>query len=193
MQQMMKHTGMAAAIASLTAMAVPASAQFSGLGSMISRARNSANASDGCGEGRGRSNAGGRVLGGILGGMAGDAASRAGITQFVPVGEFTDQLSSSIACRLDPEEQRQAAEATLEATRGSEEDENARVGASTAWVSETREGVSGTSTVASRENVPVAGADCIMVTDVIIVSGEDTRADKRMCRASGSARYSIVA
>ena len=193
MQQIIRRTGAIAALTALASLAAPASAQFGGLGSMVSRTRSAAAASDSCGEGRGRSNAGGRILGGIMGSLAGDAASRAGITQFVPVGEFTDQLSSSIACKLDPQEQRQAADATLEITRGTTTDANAQLGATTAWTSETRDGVSGSSTVTAREQVAAGGTDCIMVTDVIIVSGEETRADKRMCRAPGSARYSIAA
>lgn len=193
MHHTIKRTGLIATFAALASLAAPAQAQFGGIGSVVSRTRNAATASDACGEGRGRSNAGGRILGGIVSGMAGDAASRAGITQFVPMGEFTDQLSSSIACRLDPEEQKQAADATLVATRGVEGDEKPQVGSTVAWTSETREGVSGRSTVTAREETEVAGMDCIMVTDVIIVSGEESRADKRMCRAPGSARYSIAA
>ena len=62
--------------------------------------------------------------------------------------------------------------------------------------------VSGTSTVTARENPGRGrgigqgnggGNDCITVTDVIIVEGEETRADKRMCRLAGSPRYTIVA
>jgi hypothetical protein len=34
--------------------------------------------------------------------------------------------------------------------------------------------------------------DCITVTDIVIIEGEETRAEKRMCRAPGSARYSII-
>jgi len=193
MHETLKRSGLIAIFAALASLAAPAHAQF---GSILSRTRDAANAAaapDECGGGRGRSNAGSRILGGIVSGMAGDAASRAGITQFVPMGEFTDQLSSTIACRLDPEEQRQAAEATLEVTRGTDADSNAQLGATTTWTSETREGVSGRSTVTGREEIAVSGTDCIMVTDVIIVSGEETRADKRMCRAPGSARYSIAA
>jgi hypothetical protein len=192
MHQTMQRTGLIASFAALAALAAPAQAQFGGIGSIVSRTRNAASASDSCGS-QGRSNAGGRILGGIVSGMAGDAASRAGVTQFVPVGEFTDQLSSSIACRLDPQEQKQAADATLEITRGTAADDKAQIGATTTWTSETRDGVSGRSTVTGREQVASNGMDCIMVTDVIIVSGEETRADKRMCRAPGSARYSIAA
>jgi hypothetical protein len=52
--------------------------------------------------------------------------------------------------------------------------------------------VSGTSTVTRRERAK-GDVDCITVTDVVIVQGEETRAEKRMCRAPGSARYSIIA
>jgi len=193
MHHFIKRTGLIASITALASLAAPASAQFGGIGSIVSRTRNAAAAPDACAGGRGRSNAGGRILGGIVGGMAGDAASRAGVTRFVPVSEFTDQLSSTIACKLNPDEQRQAADATTQITRGTETDDMAQIGATTTWTSETREGVSGSSTVTAREQAEVAGMDCIMVTDVIIVSGEETRADKRMCRAPGSARYSIAA
>lgn len=66
------------------------------------------------------------------------------------------------------------------------------VGASASWTSATRENVSGTSTVTSRDGSS-GDLDCITVTDVVIIEGEETRAEKRMCRAPGSARYSIIA
>ena len=66
------------------------------------------------------------------------------------------------------------------------------IGRSAAWESDTRDGVSGTSTITSRE-ASSGSNDCITVTDVIIVEGEETRADKRMCRLAGSPRYTIVA
>jgi hypothetical protein len=46
--------------------------------------------------------------------------------------------------------------------------------------------------VTSREAAS-GSADCITVTDVVIIEGEEARAEKRMCKAPGSARYSIVA
>ena len=67
------------------------------------------------------------------------------------------------------------------------------VGASSAWTSETRENVSGTSTVVARNDNDQGGMQCITVSDVIIVNGEETTADKRMCRKPGSARYSLMA
>lgn len=191
----MKRTAMtlghAAALLAACAMAVPAQAQFGGL--FGSRDRDSQTESkDDCGEKSSRS-IGGRILGGILGQVAGNAARRAGVPIFVPVAELTDQLTATIACKLDPEEQKQAADATLQVTRVASDDEVAEIGATAAWTSGTREGVSGRSTVVAREESALDGADCITVSDVIIVSGEETRADKRMCRPEGSARYSVVA
>ena len=79
----------------------------------------------------------------------------------------------------------------MEATRGED------VGSSSSWTSNTRENVSGTSTITARDDEVAsngaAGRQCITVTDVIIVNGEETTANKRMCRAPGSARYSLAA
>lgn len=186
----------------LAGMAVPAQAQFGGLGRIINDARNAADNNDDdddaeqtpeeCQQDSSPS-VGRAVLGGILGRASRDAANRAGIGSFVPVSEFSDQISAAIACQLDPDEQKQAADATLAATRGTDEDGGAEVGASAAWTSETRRGVSGRSTVTGRDVEPGDGQDCIFVTDVIIVDGEETRADKRMCRRPPSPRYSIRA
>lgn len=131
------------------------------------------------------------MLGGLIGREIGRAASSAGLSRFVPSAEVADTLTNAIACRLDPEEQKQAAKATVDATRGD------KVGKSISWRSSTREDVSGTSTVIARNDQP-ASADspamkCITVSDVIIVNGEETTANKRMCRAPGSARYALAA
>ena len=75
-------------------------------------------------------------------------------------------LTNAIACRLDPAEQVQAAKATEEVTRGEE------VGATSSWTSETRENVSGSSTVASKNQL-ADGTSCMNVTDVVIVEGYD--------------------
>lgn len=175
----------------LVAASVPAHAQFGGILRRVTNGASSAAAPDPCAEGS-SSSAGSRAIGNILGGVARDAAYDAGVSSYVPMAEFSDQLSTAIACQLDPEEQQQAAEATLEATRGGGEDGSAppEVGQMAAWQSNTRDDVSGTSTVTARDDGEL---DCIVVTDVIIVRGEETRADKRMCRPPGSARYSIIA
>jgi len=175
-------------------MAAPAQAQFGG----IFGSRNNSSSSDdenrpeGCEE-RPRNDPGNRIVRGIIGDFVGGAARRARIPYYVPVGEFSDQLSTAIACQLDPGEQKQAADATLNATRGIGDDSRPQIGSSASWQSETREDVSGSSTVVARNDTGVEGVDCITVSDVVIVQGEETRADKRMCRAPGQARYAIVA
>lgn len=175
-----------------------ASAQLGGLVPRdVRNVMKDAQASDsGCEEGKKKS-VGSRVLGGILGRTTRNAANKSGVSRWVPVSTYSDQLSESIACRLDPEEQAQAADATLRATRsdvyaGEEPDERPTIGSSASWKSETRKNVRGTSTVTAREDTG-GDLDCITVTDVIIVEGEETKADKRMCRAPGSRRYSIIA
>ena len=116
-----------------------------------------------------------------------------GMLTYVPVAALTDTLTASIACRLDPKEQEQAAEATVEATRGADETTAPEVGQMATWTSNTREDVSGTSTVVASEDANDDGLQCITVTDVVIVEGEETRADKRMCRRPPAARYAIAA
>ncbi len=172
----------------LVATSMPAQAQ---LGTLLNRGKRGADRADSCGEGKKGDTARG-VVGGLLGGAVRDVARKARLPSFVPVPAFSDQLTESIACRLDPEEQKQAAEATLQATRADTQDGTAQVGSSASWNSSTRDDVSGTSTVTRRERAS-GDLDCITVTDVVIVRGEETRADKRMCRAPGSARYSIIA
>lgn len=172
----------------LTAGAIPAEAQFGGI---LNSGKRGAERADSCGKGK-KGDRGRGVLGGLIGGAVDELARSARLPSFVPVPEFSDQLTDSIACRLDPEEQKQAAEATLAATRTEADGAAPDVGASAAWTSATRDNVSGTSTVTARD-AAAGGADCITVTDVVIIEGEEARAEKRMCRAPGSARYAIVA
>lgn len=188
------RAGAIAAVAAALSLGVPAQAQFGGL---IGRAVNAATqsqtpTSSGCPKGKKKSS-GASVLGSVLGSVAGDAAYRAGVGGWVPVAGLTDQLTAAIACKLDPEEQKQAAIATLEATRGEGAKAEVAVGSSRAWTSGTRADVSGTSTVIARNDADIAGMQCITVSDVIIVSGEETRADKRMCRKPPAARYALSA
>ncbi|MEL6486599.1 MAG: hypothetical protein AAFQ13_05575 [Pseudomonadota bacterium] len=177
------------------AMAAGSTAANAQFGSLFNDARRGAEqATSGCEEGKSGDAVSG-AIGGMLGGIGRRSARSAGVPTFVPLTEFSDTLTTEIACKLDPEEQKQAANATLEATRGAEGDEGFTgppVGQSASWTSGTRDDVKGSSTVTAREETG-DDADCIMVTDVIIVEGEETRAEKRMCRPPGSARYSIVA
>ena len=172
-------------------LAVPATAQFSGLIGNLGRSTDQN--SDGCPKGKKRS-VGSQLLGSVAGSLVGGAASRAGSAfQWIPIAGLTDQLTAEIACRLDPEEQKQAAQATLDATRGEGESSEVAVGTSASWTSATRADVAGSSTVVSRNDEDRDGLQCIMVSDVIIVSGEETRASKRMCRKPPAARYALKA
>ncbi len=172
----------------LGAGALPAQAQ---LGGLLGGGKRGAEKASSCGKGK-KGDKGRGIIGGMLGGAVDDLARSAGLPSFVPVPAFSDQITESIACKLDPEEQKQAAEATLEVTRTGTETGQPEVGASAQWTSASRENVTGRSTVTSRQ-ASSGSADCITVTDVVIIEGEETRAEKRMCRAPGSARYSIVA
>jgi len=187
-----------AAIAVVTSgclIATSASAQFGGfsLPSFPTSSSNSSKSSDGCPKGKSKSE-GSAMLGGLIGQGLGRAASSAGVSSFFPSAEVAGTLTNAIACKLDPQEQKQAAAATIEATRGADgDDAPPPVGASVSWSSETREDVSGTSTVVARNDSDKGGMQCITVSDVIIVNGEETTADKRMCRKPGSARYALMA
>ena len=195
----------------MTASGTAAHAQF---GKLFNDARRGAEkANSGCGDGKKGDVARG-ALGGLLGGIGRRTARRSGVTQFVPVAQFEDTLTTEIACILDEDEQQQAAEATIAATNfeptpapsgdaeGEEEDGETPVdtealrgppiGQTASWTSGTRDDVSGTSTVTAREETG-DDSDCIFVTDIVIVRGEETRAEKRMCRVAGSRRYTIVA
>lgn len=179
-------------VAAISLVSAPAQAQFSGLKLPSPTAPISETSSDGCPKGK-KKGFGSSLLGSVVGKAAGDAAYRAGVSRWLPMAEVSDQLTNAIACRLDPEEQVQAAEATLVATRGGEGDAGAQVGSSASWTSNTRDDVSGSSTVVGRNDDEATGLQCITVTDVIIVRGEETTANKRMCRPPGSARYSLAA
>ena len=184
-------SAIAAALALAGLAAAPAQAQFGGL--LGGSKKSAETTSDGCSEGKSRST-GSRIAGGLLGSIAGSAAGRAGgVFSFVPIAGLTDQLTAAIACKLDPEEQKQAAEATLAATRGEGDAAEVAVGSTAEWTSATREGVSGKSTVIARNDENDGGMQCIMVSDVIIVRGEETKADKRMCRRPPAARYALAA
>lgn len=189
----MGRIGTVGAALALVALAVPAEAQFGGLLRNVGRS-SPAKTADGCPKGKSRST-GSAIMGSIAGSVAGGMASRAGgVFNWVPIAGLTDQLTAAIACKLDAEEQKQAAQATLDATRGEGTAADVAVGSSSNWQSATREDVSGTSTVVARnDNDDGAGRQCITVTDVIIVRGEETKADKRMCRQPPAKRYALLA
>lgn len=127
----------------------------------------------------------------ILGNMIGDFTRRATrgmgvVGSYIPRAEVADTLTNAIACRLDPDEQLQAAEATRSVTRSEQ------LGVSSQWTSETRPGVSGSS-IATAKSQTADGTSCMSITDIAIVDGEETRVSKRMCKAPGETRYIVVA
>jgi surface antigen len=136
-----------------------------------------------CDEQNQRNRRRGRGIGGVLGGIAGRIVPFGGaagvVTSVLPVGSL---IGEAIAGLLDCREQRQAASATEEAVRG-------EVGTTAVWTSETRANVSGSSTVTAAEAVTGDGGQCVTVTDVVIIDGEETRAPKRMCRRPPANRY----
>ncbi len=127
----------------------------------------------------------GRGVGAILGAGAGLLGSRAGagaglLAAALPVGAVLGEVMVRL---LDRCEQEQAAAATEEAVRGG-------VGTTATWTSETRPNVTGASVVTAAATS--SDGECLTVTDVVIVDGEETRADKRMCRRPPSNRYMRV-
>lgn len=190
-----KSAALCAAAAALL-ISQSATAQFGGFSLPsfpTSSSSSSEKSSDGCPKGKSKSQ-GSSILGGFLGQSVGRAASSAGLSSYFPTAEVADTLTNAIACKLDPMEQKQAAQATLEATRSTGESAAPPpVGSTSSWTSQTREDVSGTSTVIARNDNDKGGMQCITVTDVVIVGGEETTANKRMCRKPGSARYALMA
>lgn len=123
------------------------------------------------------------MFGGLLGSIADSALGRSGLPTSIagvslPVGSL---LSDAIINLLDCKERQQAAKATDQAIRGG-------VGTEVSWTSESRPNVSGKSTVTGEEKL-ASGGQCLTVTDIVIVDGEETSVPKRMCRGSGAAGY----
>jgi hypothetical protein len=166
----------------------PAQAQFGSLLRKVTTPapKPSEEGNGGCPKGKKGSSIGRNILGNVLNDAVGDAASKAGVYSYVPISEVSGTLTDAIACKLDPAEQVQAAAATEEVTRGEE------VGATSNWTSATRPEVSGSSTVAARNDLS-DGTRCMNVTDIVIVEGEETRVSKKMCKEPGASRYVLAA
>jgi hypothetical protein len=65
------------------------------------------------------------------------------------------------------------------------------VGTEVSWKSDSRPNVSGKSKVTAEEKL-ADGGQCLTVTDVVIVDGEETTVPKKMCRARGASGYAKV-
>ncbi|HEX2762260.1 MAG TPA: hypothetical protein VHM92_00240 [Allosphingosinicella sp.] len=122
------------------------------------------------------------LFGNVVGNVASNVVGRTGLGSIGGISLPTSTLlSEAILKLLDCKEQQQAANATNEAVRGG-------VGTTSSWESETRPGVAGSSSVTGQNRL-ADGAQCYTVTDVVIVDGEETRAEKRMCRKPGESAY----
>ena len=128
----------------------------------------------------------GGMFGAIAGGIASSALGGWGGTGIgmlaLPVGSL---LTDAIIRKLDCKEQVKAATATDTAVRGG-------VGTTSTWESETRPGVKGSSTVRD-QRASADGGSCMLITDVVIVDGEETTVDKKMCRKPGGGNYVLSA
>jgi hypothetical protein len=129
--------------------------------------------------------------GGFMRSVAGNLAGRGLGAIGVPTGvagvslPVSSLITDVIAAKLNCKEQVQAATATNEATRGG-------VGTTSSWTSDTRQDVTGSSTVMAQNNRS-DGASCMAVNDVVIVNGEETTVSKTMCRAPGASGYTLAA
>ena len=126
----------------------------------------------------------GAIAGGIAGAALGGWGGTGGalLAAGLPVASL---LTDAIIAKLDCKEQVQAATATDSAVRGG-------VGTTSTWESETRPGVKGSSTVRD-QRASADGSSCMLITDVVIVDGEETTVDKKMCRKPGGGNYVLAA
>jgi hypothetical protein len=130
------------------------------------------------------------ILGGIAGGLIGRAVGSNRVTS--TIGSWIPaqtMLADALLNLLDCDEQQKAAKATEDVTA---QGETRGAGATVAWRSESRPGVSGRSTVTAVDNSGQSGRRCMTVTDVVIIDGEETTMPKRMCRQPPSTRYARV-
>lgn len=136
-----------------------------------------------------RRNDGRRAAGSALGALGRGILGRVGGGAVVAMLPMASVLGEAIMSMLDCQEQEKAAEATEEVVeRASAQRGQAAVGTTTTWRSDTRPGVTGSSTVTAVEPTAADG-DCMTVTDIVIVDGQETRQPKRMCRRPPSNRY----
>jgi hypothetical protein len=127
-------------------------------------------------------NEGRHRMGGVMGGLARGVMGQVGGAAVGNLMPMASMLGDAIMNMLDCGEQEKAAHATEQATRGG-------VGTTSTWHSDTRPGVTGSSTVTAVQPAAADGSQCMTVTDVVIVDGQETRAPKRMCRRPPDNRY----
>lgn len=123
------------------------------------------------------------MFGSMLGSIGGHLLGHAGVAGDVVAASLpaASYLGDQLLKMLDCKEQQQAAKATDQAIRGG-------VGTEVSWKSESRPNVTGSSKVTGQEQL-ADGSQCLTVTDVVIVDGEETTVPKKMCRAKGASGY----
>ncbi len=111
---------------------------------------------------------------------------RVGMAVWDKANALGGRLTGAIARKLNADERRQAdAASTIAVCQGI-------AGREIRWISTSRTGVSGTSTVTALESDARLGR-CITVRDIVIVDGLETRTAKRLCRAPGASGYRLAA
>ncbi|MGE0179154.1 MAG: hypothetical protein AB7O91_04975 [Sphingomonas sp.] len=136
-----------------------------------------------------RRNEGRRAAGSAIGAIGRGILGRVGGGGVAAMLPMASVLGDAIMRMLDCQEQEKAAEATEQLVeRASAQRGTAAVGTTQTWRSETRPGVTGSSTITAVEPTAADG-DCMTVTDIVIVDGQETRQPKRMCRRPPSNRF----
>lgn len=122
----------------------------------------------------------GKFLGGLAGGAVADRGGALGL-DYGSRETLRQGIADSIACSLSPEEKKQAEDATMKAVAQP-------VGTSVRWESESRPGVSGSSTVTSQTRL-ADGTECKDVRKVATIDGEEKFIVEKLCRAPGSSGF----
>ena len=128
----------------------------------------------------------GGIGGAIAGGLLGSNRVTSTISSFLPVQSM---LTSALMNLLDCDEQKKAAKATEDVTARAEVQ---GAGSKVAWRSGSRSNVSGVSEVTEVDRAPQGGKRCMKVRDVVIIDGEETTMQKRMCKQPPSPRYAMA-
>jgi hypothetical protein len=129
----------------------------------------------------------GAVGGAALGGLLGSNRVTSTISSFLPVQSI---LTDALMNLLDCDEQQKAAKATEDVTAQAE---TGGAGTKVAWRSDSRSNVSGVSEVTEVDSAAQGGRRCMKVRDVVIIDGEETKMEKRMCKQPPSTRYAMAA
>jgi surface antigen len=125
------------------------------------------------------------VVGNTLEGLATKGMQKIGLSPDTKTrSSMRGLLTDGIASALTPAEQQKAADTTARVL-------GKKVGTKSTWTSDTRPDVKGSSEVTSTIQVG-DGSVCNVVKDIVIVNGEETAAEKKLCKPPGSSGFTIV-